>query len=308
MAINTVGIVGAGALGVLVGKKLHDCLGKDNVFFIADEARCRRYQEEGIYSNGEFGDFNYVHEPKDGPLDLIIIALKDYVLKETLPLVKPFVGEDTILMSLMNGITSEAIIGEALGKEQVIYTVSQGMDASKVGNQHSYHKAGLYWIGEADGGESQRLKDLGELFDRAGIVYEIHPNIIYRTWSKLMLNTGINQTMAVLEKPYRWFHENIDGARDTTRAAMEEVRLVAAAEGVEIASSDIDQWFRILDGLGADKKPSMLHDVEAGRETEVELFAGTIKKLGQKHGIKTPVNDWLYEELLKKERKGPSVR
>lgn len=308
MEIKKVGIAGAGALGVLVGKKLNDFLGKDNVVFIADEERCRRYREEGIYSNGELCDFSYVDKPQEGTLDLIIIALKDYVLQETLPLLKPFVGEDTILMSLMNGITSEEIIGEALGKDKVIYTVSQGMDASKVGNQHSFHKAGLYWIGEADGSESQRLNDLGALFDQAGIVYEIHSDIIYRTWSKLMLNTGINQTMSVLEKPYKWFHENIDEARTTTRAAMEEVRSVAAEEGVVIAESDIDEWFRILDGLGADKKPSMLHDVEAGRATEVELFAGTIRRLGEKHGIPTPVNDWLYEELQKKSQKGRSAR
>lgn len=300
MEIKKVGIVGAGSLGILVGKKLNDLLGKNNVVFIADEEHCNKYEREGVYSNGVFCDFNYVHRPQNGTLDLIIIALKDYVLERTLPLVKPFVGPDTILMSLMNGVTSEETIGEALGRDKVIYTVSQGMDASKVGNQHVFQMAGRYWIGEADGRTSQRLEDLGRLFDLAGIVYEIHSDIIYRIWSKLMLNTGINQTMAVLEKPYKWFHENIDDARTITRAAMEEVRTTAREEGVEIAKSDIDEWFHILDGLGADKKPSMLQDVEAGRPTEVELFAGTIRRLGQKHGISTPVNDWLYGELQKK--------
>ena len=300
MEIRRVGIVGAGALGILAGKKLNDCLGKEQVLFIAGEDRCRKYREEGIFSNGEFCDFRYTSTPEDGPLDLIIIALKDYSLKETLPLLQPFISQDTILMSLMNGITSEKIIGDFFGKEKVIYTVSQGMDPGKIGNQHSFTKAGTYWIGEADGSVSQRLKDMGTLFEKVGISYEIHPDIIYRTWSKLMLNTGINQTLAVLEKPYLWFHENRDDARIITRSAMEEVRSVAEKEGILIPEADIDRWFTILDGLGPENKPSMAQDVEAGRETEVDLFAGTIRGLGEKHGIPTPVNDWLYSELMKK--------
>lgn len=300
MKIKNVGIVGAGALGVLIGKNLTEALGKEKVFFIANAERCRKYEEQGFISNGERCDFSYASENVGGPLDLIIFSLKIYDLRGTLPVVRPFVGENTILMSVMNGISSEGIIGEALGRDQVIYTVALDMDATKVGNELSYTRPGLYRIGEADGAMTERLTAVTELFERAGIRYEIKPNIRYELWSKLMLNTGVNQTLAVLGGSYRTIHENRHDSRRIMREAMEEVRTLAEKEGVTIKAEDIDTWFGIIDGLGPDKQPSMLQDIAAGRETEVELFGGTVRELGRKHNIPTPVNDWLYDEIKKK--------
>ena len=124
MKIEKVGIVGAGAMGILIGKKLSDSLGKDNVVFIADPERCNKYRQQGFISNGEKCDLSYGSEPVKGPLDLIMFAVKIYDLEKTLALVKPFIAKNTVLMSVMNGISSEAIIGEAFGAEQVIYAVA----------------------------------------------------------------------------------------------------------------------------------------------------------------------------------------
>ena len=300
MNIKRVGIVGAGALGILVGQALTRAMGRDHVVFIADEPRCERYRQTGFVSNGEACDFSFASEPSGGPLDLIIFALKIYHLEETLPLVRPFVGEDTVLMSLMNGISSEEIIGRALGEAKVIYTVALDMDATRVGSELSFSRPGFYRIGEADGQPSERIQAIARLFDEAGIVYEIRPDILHQLWSKLMLNTGVNQTLAVLGGSYRVIHEDVQGSRALMRQAMEEVRGLALKEGVVIPEAEIDVWFAIIDGLGPDKQPSMVQDIEAGRETEVELFAGTVRKLGLKHSIPTPVNDWLYEEIMAK--------
>ena len=308
MEIKKVGIVGAGALGILIGKNLADTLGKANVTFIADEERCRKYEQQGFISNGETCDFSYASTPVNGTLDLIIFAVKIYNLRATLPLVKPFVDDHTVLMSIMNGISSEEIIGEALGANQVIYTVGLDMDATKQGNELTFTRPGMYRMGEANGEVSERLSAVADLFDRASIKYELKANIKEDLWSKLMLNTGVNQTLAVLGGSYRTIHEDVDNARTIMRDAMEEVRSLAKFEGVVISEEDVTDWFTIIDGLGADKKPSMLQDIEAGRETEVELFAGTVKKLGEKHQMPTPVNDWLYDEIKRKTDRAKSIK
>lgn len=300
MKIEKVGIVGAGAMGILIGKTLSDSLGKDQVVFIADSERCRKYQAQGFISNGATCDFSYASEPVDGPLDLILFAVKIYDLEQTLALVKPFVGKNTVLMSVMNGISSEAIIAGAFGADQVIYAVAVSMDATKRGNELSYTSPGLLRIGEADGTVSERLKTVTDLFDRSGLNYEIRPDIKHDLWTKLMLNTGVNQTLAVLGGSFATIQQDLHNSRELMRAAMEEVRSVAEPEGVLITEADIEAGFKVIDGLGADKQPSMLQDVEAGRETEVELFAGTVKALGKKHNIPTPVNDWLYDEIKHK--------
>lgn len=300
MEIKRVGIVGAGALGILVGQALTRSLGKEQVVFIANEDRCRRYRSTGFRSNGEPCAFTFASEPDGAPLDLIIFALKIYHLEETLELVRPFIGDSTVLMSLMNGISSEGIIGNALGMDRVIYTVALDMDATRVGNELTYTRPGFYRIGEADGHDSERIQAIARLFTRSGIAWEIRSDIRHQLWSKLMLNTGVNQTLAVLGGSYRVIHEDRHDSRRIMRQAMEEVRELAKMEGVSITDEEIDVWFGIIDGLGPDKQPSMLQDIEAGRETEVELFAGTVRALGRKHGIPTPVNDWLYEEIMAK--------
>lgn len=123
-----------------------------------------------------------------------------------------------------------------------------------------------------------------------------------------MLNTGVNQTLAVLGGSYRTIHDNLENSRKIMRDAMEEVRTLAEYEGISLSEQDITDWFKIIDRLGPDKKPSMLQDIEAGRETEVELFAGTVKKLGRKHRVPTPVNDWLYDQINRKTGQGTSLK
>ena len=81
--------------------------------------------------------------------------------------------------------------------------------------------------------------------------------------------------------------------------AMEEIKTAAAYEGVHLTKSDIAEWMRVLDTLNPEGMPSMRQDTKAHRKTEVDLFSGTICSLGKKYGFETPVNDFLYEQILK---------
>ncbi len=80
--------------------------------------------------------------------------------------------------------------------------------------------------------------------------------------------------------------------------AMEEVIRLSQVMNINLGQSDLDRWYQVLDKLGSDKKKtSMLQDVEAGRKTEVEMFAGTVCALGKKHGVETPANIMLYNMI-----------
>ena len=114
------------------------------------------------------------------------------------------------------------------------------------------------------------------------------------------LTTGINQVAAVSKsltaayrwkgKPGRWLLE-----------AMKEVQRIAAREGVALTDFDVKAWMDLLDSLNPEGMPSMWQDTAAHRKTEVELFSGTIRRLGKKYGIKTPVNDFLYWKIKQME-------
>jgi 2-dehydropantoate 2-reductase len=108
-------------------------------------------------------------------------------------------------------------------------------------------------------------------------------------WWKFMINVGVNQASAVLGAPYGVFQSSPD-ARDLMVALMQEVIALATKTGIDLGTADIDEWLAILATLSPSGKTSMLQDIEAGRKTEVELFAGQVVALGAQHHIPTPVN------------------
>jgi 2-dehydropantoate 2-reductase len=85
-------------------------------------------------------------------------------------------------------------------------------------------------------------------------------------------------------------------------AAQREVIAVANAEGVALTAADLDAWLGVLDTLGPASYTSMAQDVIAGRPTEVDIFAGRVCELGDRHGIPTPVNRLLGQLLKAAER------
>ena len=107
--IRTAGIAGLGALGILFGQKLSEALGRENVYVLADGERIDRYRKDGVYSNGKRCDFTYV-EAEDAPVvDLLIYATKYYSLEEAVKSTAGACGKDTVVISLLNGVSSEGL-------------------------------------------------------------------------------------------------------------------------------------------------------------------------------------------------------
>ena len=117
---------------------------------IADRDRIKKYKSNHVYCNGNRCEFNYMTpEELCKPADLIIFTVKYDGLNDAIQPVKNHVGEQTIMLSALNGITSEAVIGETYGMDKILYCVAQGMDAVKVGNKLTYDHMGMLCFGES---------------------------------------------------------------------------------------------------------------------------------------------------------------
>ncbi|MDF2472279.1 MAG: hypothetical protein K0R21_61 [Anaerocolumna sp.] len=298
MEIKSVSIIGLGALGVLFGNHLASRMPKENLRFIADEERIIKYKKDKVYCNGNSCEFNFV-TPEEilKPADLLIFAVKYSGLKDAISAVRNHVGENTIIISVLNGITSEAIIGETYGMNKILYCVAQGMDAVKEGNRLTYHNMGVLVIGDGEPGiKSENTMRLEDFFSKMDLPHEVDTSMKKRIFSKFMLNVGVNQTVAVYGSNYSIIHQ--EGiARDTMIAAMREVMYISEKEGINLTEDDIHYWLDILNKLSPDGKPSMRQDIEAKRHSEVDLFSGTVIEFGKKHGIPTPVNQMLYDKI-----------
>lgn len=297
-SIETVSIIGLGALGILYGEHLLRRMPPENLRIIADKKRIDRYRAEGIYCNGERCQFQYV-SPDEAvtPADLLIFAVKYTSLAEAIEIAKAHLGPDTLVISVLNGVVSETDIAAAYGEEHLLYSVAQGMTAVKEGNRMSYKSKGLICFGELDASEnSERVERVKAFFDKTEMPYEINNQMNTKLWSKLMINVGINQTVSYYEATNRLVqHEG--KPRDMMIAAMNEVIAVAQKEGVKLSTADVDYWLNIISQLAPDESPSMAQDVKAGRPTEVALFAGTIVALGKKHGVEVPVNQFFLKQF-----------
>lgn len=298
MEIKTVSMIGLGGLGILFGHHMSKKMPQGNLRIIADKKRIDKYQTNGIYCNGELCKFHYVEpEASDQPADLVIFAVKYQGLKSAIKDMKNQIGENTIILSLLNGITSEEIIGEAYGMKNVVYSVAQGMDAIKTDNKLTYDNMGMICFGDLNTLEtSEKVKAVDDFFHKVELPHVVEKDMNRRLWGKFMLNVGVNQTVAVYEVDYGTVCREGE-ARNTMVAAMREVLVLSKSEGVLLTEEDLKYWLEVLTTLNPKGKPSMAQDTEAKRYTEVDLFAGAVIELGKKHGIPTPVNEMLYEKV-----------
>lgn len=293
--IKSVGLIGLGAVGALYAERLLATGAQLRV--IVDAERKARYEAAGVYVNGRRIDFPYATPDEAAPVDLLLIATKANGLRAAMETAAGFVGPDTRIISLLNGVVSEGIVAERFGAVQVLYSVAQGMDAVMVNGRLTYTHPGQIVLGEREPGAiSARVRAVAAYLTAHGVQVTPVEDMVRRQWAKLMLNVGINQACMVFACSYDGVQKP-GKPRDTMIGAMREAQTLARLEGYPISDAEFDEWIALADSLAPEGKPSMRQDGEAHRKSEVELFAGTMIALGRRHGVPTPVNDWLYEQV-----------
>lgn len=239
------------------------------------------------------------------PADLVIFAVKDRHLEQAIEDAAAVVGPETTILSILNGLDSEDRIAARYGTARVLLSVALGMDAERDGNQIRFRQAGRLVFGRPENSPEPDplVARVQRALDRAGLAWQTPPDMRHVIWSKFYFNVGINQASALLHAPYGAFHDDGD-ARQLMKALMSEVLLVAAAEGVALGEDDVANWDRVLANMPAAGWTSMAQDANAGRETEVETFAGRVVALGQRHGIRVPYNQALLWALRASQPQG----
>ena len=289
-AVRSSALIGLGALGILFGRKM------PGVQVIAGGERAARYAAHPATCNGEVCRFDLC-EPADGrPVDLILVAVKATALDDAIRDIAAFVGPDTVILSVLNGITSEERL-DAAYPGHLLWSIAIGMDANRAGRDLVFKAPGCIQFGERDGAVTPRAEAVARYLTACGIANELCTDILYRQWHKLMINVGLNQASAAFGLTYGGLSVP-SPARDTMLAAMQEVIRLANAEGVPLPPDDDVTWLAAaMPTFKPENKPSMGQDVDARRPTEVEEFSGVVRRLSAKHGLPTPANDFFYQRI-----------
>ena len=299
--ITDVALIGLGAVGAAYLTSVADNFPECRVRVIAAGERAARLRAGGIIYNGRRYMFD-VAEPQDGtPAGLLFVSVKNGQLSEAVGQAAAFVGPDTVIISPLNGVTSERKLAERFGAENVVYSYAIKLDATRRGAETVCGNEGWIVFGDErnePGRLSENVLAVEEFFKRSHIEYEIPEDMIKSLWKKFMMNCGLNQTSAVLGFSYGLMQRSQE-ARSLMRSAMEEAAAAArAAAGVELGEAEIGEIFCTMDMLTSIAKSSMLQDVDARRVTEVDAFAETVASIAREHGFAAPVNE-LYLRLIR---------
>jgi len=298
MKIKKVALLGAGAVGAYFIWGLSDKMG-DNFCVAAKGERKVRLEKNGIIINGKQYFLN-VKEPqvlKD--VDLILVSCKQDALPGILNDIKCMVGEKTIVMSLLNGVTSEEIIGEAIGMEHILYSVMR-IASSRIGNEISFNPditAGVF-AGEKDIAEkTERVLAVEELLKESSVRFTFMEDIVRDMWMKYAGNISQNLPQAVLGVGYGAYADS-EHVNFIASALWKEVVQVARAKGIFIAGE-----FRLFTGVKKQARFSTLQDIDAKRHTEIDIFAGEMVRMGKALGIAVPYCEYTYHLIKSLEEK-----
>jgi len=297
--LEKVALLGAGALGMTYALPLRKYFSEGGFCLLAGEKRKQRYLKDGFIVNGTREDFVVQTPEETGICDLVILAPKYTALAEVIDEIAPCVGRDTIVLSLMNGVSSELMLREKYPAENVPNAYVIALSSEKYGNVINIGLSGIAVFGctdDASDREKENIAALDELFTAANVDHRVSRHIIRDQWLKFMGNCGLNQISAVLNLNYEAFKYDND-IKTLLKAVFEEVVRVAAAEGVIITEEQIIQNVERLEKMVDDSTSSMCQDVRNHKKTEVDMFAGHIIELGKKHGIETPLNFMLYHMI-----------
>lgn len=237
-------------------------------------------------------------DPKGvGPVDLIVNFVKCYHTEAAIKSAAPMIGPETAILSLQNGWGNAPRIASIVGEERVLVGLTYHSATLLAPGKVKHPGVGMTYIGELGGKPSRRLEKVAETFRGAAFDVTVSERILDEVWKKLALNACTLPTAALL----RFFAHELaafEPAKLEMAAILREVVDVANAQGIAL---DYDErWNAIISLLekAIGGKASMLQDVEAKRQTEIEVINGAIVEAGKRAGVATPHNQamvWMIQ-------------
>jgi 2-dehydropantoate 2-reductase len=289
--IRSVAIVGLGAIGTLYAARIA-AIDADNLRIVADPRRIQGFRDRPPSFNGTPLRLAYASPDAPGaPADLVLIAVKAASLPSALDAIAPFLHKGTQILPLLNGVESQDRIAAVFGWPRTLRGFVFCNSAMRDGHDVRQQGAARIVFGEASNDPpAPRVKAVADYFARIGVDHHVPADMRFAQWRKFILNVGLNQAEALLRVPHGGLQRS-PAAMRLARELMDEAATVAHAEGVADARGIPDWVEGVVRTLPPEDKTSMLQDVEAGRPSEVDVFAGVVCRLGRAHGIPTPANE-----------------
>jgi 2-dehydropantoate 2-reductase len=296
-----IAVIGVGGVGGYFGGKLAHA-GND-VTFVARGESLRALKNNGLTVKSINGDFkvekvNVTDNFREiSGADLIMIGVKAWQLKEIAIQLKPVIADHTVVLPLQNGVMAVEELQEVLPAKNIISglcRIISKIEAPGVINHFGVDPVIIF--GETDNSHTSRLEKIKTVFDQSGINSKIPSDIQSELWKKF-ITICVSGLLAVSKTTYGELRE-LPETRQMMIDLFNEIFMLSQKIGVFIPDDFVDKTVTFIDSFPYDTTSSLTRDVLEGKPSEIEYQNGTVVKLGQIHGIETPVNRFVYNCIL----------
>ncbi len=301
-------VVGAGALGGLVAAQLSE-IGEDLAVIEINESRARLINESGLLiSEGTKVErcvpLRVVTSVTDLETpDLVFVAVKSYQTRGAVESVLPLLGPNSLVLSMQNGLGNTEVMTEMIGSHRVLCGITYH-SMQHVGPNRLRFRAGIkpIQIAPHDGNVTPQIKQIGEVFRRAGLDTNVVENIDNVIWQKLLHNAVVNPVSALTDLTCQEMLDDED-LQAFMRALCMEIIAVMRARGIPIVDEE-DPYRPVVGSQNAlgKNRPSMWQDLAKGTRTEVDAINGAVLKEAERRGISAPLNFSLVRFIHSRER------
>jgi len=223
-----------------------------------------------------------------GKADLVIFFIKTYDTEKAVSDAMTLEKEETIFLTLQNGLGNEEVICKKIDRKKVMLGVT-GHGATLLKPGHIRHAGwGKTFIGELDHRMTDRANQMAQMFSQAGIETEASPNIHNNVWGKLLVNVGINALTALTGFKNGQLADFPETMRLMEKLVAEATE-VARRKGVQIDENPMDRVRKAVEAT-RENRSSMGQDFDHKRRTEIDAINGAVVREAQPLGIPVPFN------------------
>ncbi len=293
-----IAVMGAGGVGGYFGARLAHA-GHD-VAFVARGRHLVAMRERGLRVTSALGDVHLAQpvvsdDPSTlGWFDVVLFAVKLWDTESAAAAIKPLLAAGGAVIPFQNGVESIERVGAVVGPAQVMGGVAY--IAAKIAEPgvvaHTGTMARLRF-GTTDPGQAAVAQALLAACKGAGVEAELVDDIRKALWMKFVFLVALSGVTAATRQPIGVIRADPD-LRATFEAAMRETWDVGRARGVALPDDFVAEQMRFGDGLPAEMKASMAHDLEAGNRLEAPWLSGAVARMAKEAGRAAPVNATLY--------------
>ena len=287
-------LLGAGALGSLFAARLQSAgcrpalygLNTDHLQVVAENGLLV-HELDGSRSCWQLRVYMASQHIDPSP-DLVLVLVKSYATGEAVSSILPFCHEQTVFVTVQNGMGNWEQIAEHIPASRILAGVTAQAATMIEPGLIRHGGSGPTVLGAVHDPGPAELPELVRLLNQAGLDCEATGRVDDHIWAKLFVNIGINAVTALSAVPNGWISE-CGPAREVAEAAVLEAMEVAKARGSHPEADTVERVMRVAQATALNHS-SMLQDVQGARRTEVEAINGIICRWGQECGVSTPVN------------------